>query len=475
MRTIKASSTLPGDPFLPNRFIFGDAVDAEGLEEHEYLVHTEEPTFVCRIVVQDLEFKGSDAEDFRSAMLYDEAENVSYYACNDGVTLTDFNFYGTVEPTAGVLQKICDDAIACYWAIDEAYKKREAEPIRRLRVMKRETDESASVAERAASLAAAARGADSDPAAGIQLAVQTQAALNSNDPRIFTEAQLALVDEPQARNTLLSRARELIAFPDVARPDGSFKPYELWAVPLMYTVEHAGEGWYFPGLDGLEAVLREHYHLAPKVQLHVSPALFTHGMLRDTACQTLIHVADALDAGEVFVPEEVDVMRRRYEEERQNYLPRLTLNWIVFAVERGTLQGEHADPQLLLDAMMPVIEQSMNAEIDYGEATIFQPEPLWQSFATGTQEYNVKRLMFCLSYLEKSIGLNAVRAEVEYRPQASAWWLSLLHTRDGESLTSFAWLISPDLAPDRDAALVQLSELLQQFEISMVPPRDLLH
>ena len=83
--------------------------------------------------------------------------------------------------------------------------------------------------------------------------------------------------------------------------------------------------------------------------------------------------------------------------------------------------------------------------------------------------------MFCLSYLEKSIGLNAVRAEVEYRPQASAWWLSLLHTRDGESLTSFAWLISPDLAPDRDAALVQLSELLQQFEISMVPPRDLLH
>ena len=67
MRPIKASSSLPGDPFLPNRFIFGDAVDENGLEEFEYMVHTEHPAFICRILPQDLDFRGSGGEGFRSA------------------------------------------------------------------------------------------------------------------------------------------------------------------------------------------------------------------------------------------------------------------------------------------------------------------------------------------------------------------------------------------------------------------------
>lgn len=41
MKPLSPRSRLKGDPFLPNRFIFGDAIDQHGIEEYEYLVHTE--------------------------------------------------------------------------------------------------------------------------------------------------------------------------------------------------------------------------------------------------------------------------------------------------------------------------------------------------------------------------------------------------------------------------------------------------
>ena len=476
MKPIRSTSKLPGDPFLPNRFIFGDAVDNDAIEEYEYLLHTEHPAFVCRIIEQELDFRGSGGEGFKSAMLFNEEENVSYYACNEGITFTDFNFFGEAEPAAGVIRKICDDAVQAYWAIDAAYKKKENQPLRGLRVLKREAADNDDTVSRASRLADAARAAASDPVAGMQLAVQTQTALIGNEPRVLTEAQLALLGEPAARELLLARARELISHPDVARPDGSFKPYELWGIPLMYTVNHAGDCWYFPKLSELENVLREAFGLPGKAALHVSPVLFSHDMLREANCQTLVHVAAALDAGEAFVPEDVEAMKKRYDEERQRFMPRLTLGWIVVAVERGTLGAEALqDPNALLDAAMPAIEQAMNVEIDYGEATIYQPEPVWESLATGTAEYNQKRMTFTAALLEKNVGLSEVQAEIEYRPQQSAYWLTIKNKHDGEALTSFAWLIAPDLAPDRDGALEMLTQTLKDIGIAIASMRDTLH
>ena len=472
MRPIKSSSSLPGDPFLPNRFIFGDAVDENGLEEFEYMVHTEHPAFICRILPQDLDFRGSGGEGFRSAMLFDEAENVSYYACNDGLTLTDFNFFTDAEPTAGELKKICDQGIATYWKIDEAYKKREAEPLHRLRVLQREAGVADRAGQLACELAEAARSAVDNPVQELKLASEVQSALNGNEPRILTEAQLSLRDAPAARKLLLERARALISLPDVVRPDGSFKPYELWAIPLMYTVGHAGDNWYLPGLADVEQVLREQFRLAPKVALQVSPVLFTHEWLRDSGCQTLVHVAAALDAGEAVAPEEPESMLRRYEEDRQRFLPRLTLNWIVFAVERGALQKAQVNDELLLDALMPVVESAMGSAIDYGEATLFAPQPLWQALSSGVEEYNAKRLMFAAALVEKNIGLAEIDARVEYRPEALAWWLTFHRRSDGEMLTGFAWLVTPDLAPDREAALDELRAVLERLGLSLEPPRD---
>ena len=129
MKPLSPRSRLKGDPFLPNRFIFGDAIDQHGIEEYEYLVHTEQPTFVCRLMHRAIPFDGADSEQFASAMLFDPEENVSYYTCNDGLAMTDFVFLGEPdsEPNAGALQKICDEAVAAYWAIDEAYKNNQLE------------------------------------------------------------------------------------------------------------------------------------------------------------------------------------------------------------------------------------------------------------------------------------------------------------------------------------------------------------
>jgi hypothetical protein len=66
------NARIKGEPQPPNRFIFGDAVDASGLEATEYLVHTAAPAFVCRLVGNDFtEFAGRDTEAFASALLFD--------------------------------------------------------------------------------------------------------------------------------------------------------------------------------------------------------------------------------------------------------------------------------------------------------------------------------------------------------------------------------------------------------------------
>lgn len=97
MKPLSPRSRLKGDPFLPNRFIFGDAIDQHGIEEYEYLVHTEQPTFVCRLMHRAIPFDGADSEQFASAMLFDPEENVSYYTCNDGLAMTDFELFSCMS------------------------------------------------------------------------------------------------------------------------------------------------------------------------------------------------------------------------------------------------------------------------------------------------------------------------------------------------------------------------------------------
>src|ERR1700739_2045588 len=90
MKPHPRNARIKGDPFVPNRFIFGDAVDDKGLEPYEYVIHTESPVFVCRLVGDDeTPFAGRDSEAFASSVLFDETENVTHYVCNQGFRLFD--------------------------------------------------------------------------------------------------------------------------------------------------------------------------------------------------------------------------------------------------------------------------------------------------------------------------------------------------------------------------------------------------
>ena len=484
MKPLSPRSRLKGDPFLPNRFIFGDAIDQHGIEEYEYLVHTEQPSFVCRLMHRAIPFDGADAEGFASAMLFDPEENVSYYTCNDGLAMTDFVFLGEgdSEPTAGKLQKICDEAVAAYWAIDEAYKKNPPELNeygRRPRQLDPVQLEDSARLHAVAELARAARDALDTQERTPQLIAHTHTALHAGDPRVLAEALFALNDAPAARERLIDTARALIAQPEVARPDGSFIPYELWAMPLLYNTNHAGDCWFFPRLAELELALQKTLGIPYGKGLHVSPTLFTPDMLYASGCQVLSQLASMLDAGEAYIPGDIAAMRSAYQEGKQRFVPRMTLNWIVFAVEHDALDTTLlTEPKPVLDALMQVIEAALGEYIDYAEATLFMPEPLWRSLSTGTRASNQQRLAFTSTLLDKRIGLANVHAHIELMPAQGAFQLKLqgADEQDNDTVeTSFAWLMTPDIAPNREAALAELEAILQIHGIACDTYQDRLH
>lgn len=77
MKPHPPNARVKGAALRPNRFIFGDALDEQGLEPCEYLIHTEEPEFICRLLGNDeTPFDGDDLSDFASALLFDDLDNV---------------------------------------------------------------------------------------------------------------------------------------------------------------------------------------------------------------------------------------------------------------------------------------------------------------------------------------------------------------------------------------------------------------
>ena len=69
MKPLSPRSRLKGDPFLPNRFIFGDAIEAGGIEQYEYLIHTEQPAFICRIMRREIAFAGAEKNALAGAVI----------------------------------------------------------------------------------------------------------------------------------------------------------------------------------------------------------------------------------------------------------------------------------------------------------------------------------------------------------------------------------------------------------------------
>jgi len=465
------NARIKGEPQAPNRFIFGDAVGEAGLETSEYLVHTVSPFFICRLQGNDFtEFAGREAEEFASALLFDEAANRSVYVCNRGLRLFDFNFTGDA-PTAARLQSICDEAIACYQRLHEAYAEREVGP--RPREMRQGPTQPLPPVERHQAIRAlrdAARAAAQDPIHRAGFAALVQQALMGGDQAVFTEAQLSLLAEPAVRALLVNSARDAIAFPEVVHPDGSVMSFELWALPFAFSRAQGGMWWHFPLLERLETPLADALDVPEKAILWISPTLFSVEMLNERACQNLMHLAGVMDAGCDFAPLDPVSSRATYDAARKTPDPQLVISWIPFLLERGALPIDQARQlsRKALDAVMPLVQQAIGAEMEYGEAELFAPMPWWESLHAGICAWNRKRLGLTVALIASKLGgLRDLEAIAEYQPEMQGYEVGLkLRGRD-EILARAPWLMVPDVAPDKDACWQDLCACLREADIPL--------
>ncbi|WP_233492856.1 hypothetical protein [Chromobacterium sp. ATCC 53434] len=458
---------------MPNRFIFGDAVDEQGLEGAEYVVHTESPAFVCRLIGNDdTDFAGRERDGLASAVLYDEAENITVYVCNLRLRLFDFNFYDEIEPSVGELQQICDEAVQAYQRLHQAYVDRDAagpEP-REMRTGPTKPLPPAERQQAIEKLVDKARLAVGKPMEMVQLAAAVQMALMAGDQAVFTESQLALGAEPAARELLVHSARDAVAFPEVFHQDGTVMSFELWALPFAFSRSQGGVWWHFPRLESLEVALADALEVPEKSILWISPTLFTIDMLNERACQDLVQLAPVMDAGCDFAPLDPESSRATYEAARKTSEPQLVMSWIPFLVERGALPPDKARrlARRALDSAMPLVQQAISAEMEYGEAELFAPLPWWEALSSGMRAWNRKRLGISVALLATGQGgMDKLEAVAEYQPEIQGYEVGLRIKGRDEIAARVPWLVVPDVAPDRDASWRDLAECLREAGIPL--------
>jgi hypothetical protein len=453
-----------------NRFIFGDALDAHGLESSEYIVHTQTPAFVCRLVGNDrTPFEGCDQPDFSSAMLFDE-EHASVYVCNRGFRLYDFNFVADI-PLAPVLQGICDEALATYLRLQEVYRQQDAQGASR--PMRSIPPSALSVPERIevlAGLKSMALASIMDTGSQQQLATLVLQALASGDSSLLTEAQLGLQSNVNARDLLLQTARDCIAFPEVVRADGSHQSCDLWGLPLIFTSQQGSSCcWHFPLLERLEPVLCKAFELREEAALWVSPTVFTLELLLEHGGQDLVHLAGVMDEGCDFAPA-APVVAVSYDPERSAEELPLQVAFIPILVEHGALSPEQARRcgRKALEAVMPLIQEAISAEMPYGEAELCAPMPWWDAITAGFTGINRKRLGAALALAAmQNGGSKGIVAQAEYRPDRQGYRVSFFAEGADVPLVRTDWLLIADIAPDKARAWAELSACLQEAGIAL--------
>ncbi|MBI3146059.1 MAG: hypothetical protein HYZ18_12550 [Pseudogulbenkiania sp.] len=471
MKPHPRNARIKGEPQPPSRFIFGDAVDEAGLEPWEYVVHTGSPAFVCRLVGNDLTpFSGRDSTDFASAVLFDDEEQLTHYVCNSGFRLFDFSFRDEV-PSAARLQAVCDEAMTVYLRLQQVYNERDMGPkAREMRVGPSEPLPPAERTRAIRSLAETAQAALTDPVRRVQLTADVQLALVGGDQAVFTEAQLALQGEMPARQLLVDTARDCIAFPEVVRQDGTSVSFELWALPLAFSRAQGGVWWHFPLLERIEGVLADALDVPSQAILWVSPTIFTLDMLNERSCQNLVHLAPVMDSGCDFAPIEPEPARATFEAARQTQQPQLVLAWIPFIVERGVLTVERVRQlgRKALELTMPVVQQAIASEMEYGEAELFTPLPWWEALSAGVQAWNRKRLGMTVALVAAGQGgLQELEAVAEYQPEMQGYEVGLKLKGSEEIVARTPWMLVPDVAPDRELAFHDLASCLKEAGIPL--------
>jgi hypothetical protein len=478
MKLHPSNSPVLGTGPRLNRFIFGDALDEQGLEPCEYIIHTEAPAFVCRLGGNDhTDFDGREQETFSSALMFDEGVQAAVYVCNRGFRLYDFNFVTDV-PVASVLQGICDQAMTAYFRLQEIYREQESGGSSRpMRTMPATQLSFADRAHAVAELKRLACDASEQPEHQELLATLVRRTLAAGDPAVFTEAQLDLSDQSAVRDLLLQTARDCIAFPDVMRADGSRLSFDLWGLPLVFSLQQGQSRSHFPLLERLEPILAKAFELAEETALWVSPTVFTLDSLRERGCQDLVYLAEVMEDGCDYAPHDPE---RQVTPDAGEPLAEASVMvaFIPILVEHGALSLDQARRcgRKALEAAMPLIQEAISNEMPYGEAELCAPLPWWDALAAGIGGVNRKRLGATLARLAlRSGGSAGVFAVADYKPDIQGYGLSFYLDASEAPLARTEWLLTADIAPDKQQAWNELSTCFREAGIVLTERFTHLH
>lgn len=106
----KAFNELP-------RFIWGEAVGEAGFEDHEYLIHTRYPRFICR--VYEGEDVNTEAFKFESQLgMHPQTGDLVYVTSLD-IGFKDWVWLDKGEIADTAIKPACDDAIRNYLMRDD--------------------------------------------------------------------------------------------------------------------------------------------------------------------------------------------------------------------------------------------------------------------------------------------------------------------------------------------------------------------
>jgi hypothetical protein len=417
--------------------------------------------------------------DFASALLFDEADNVTIYVCNAGFRLYDFNFKDEI-PTAAALQRICDEALKAYMQLQDIYREQEAAgfELRELRALPSKPLAPVERSKAIAELKLLALDACQKPLRRLHLTALVQQTLSAGDWAVLTESQLGLQGEPKARDMLLQTARDCIAFPEVVRKDGSILSFELWGLPLAFSRAQGGVWWHFPLLERVEPVLADALELAPRAILWMSPTLFTVDMLNERACQDLVNIAPVMDAGCDYAPYDPESSRATFDAARQTHDPQMVVAFIPFLVERGALPMDQARrcARKTLEAVMPLVQEAISAEMEFGEAELFCPLPWWDALTAGIGGMNRKRLGMALALAHAHLGEGrSLVAQAEYQPELQGYELTFKQEGRDEAVARTVWMLVSDVAPDRERAWADLASCLRDARIPLTENIARLH
>jgi hypothetical protein len=231
-------------------------------------------------------------------------------------------------------------------------------------------------------------------------------------------------------------------------------------------------------LERIEAPLADALEVSEKSILWVSPTIFTLDMLNERACQNLVQLAPVMDGGCDFAPYDPESSRATFDAASQTDDPQLVMAWIPFLVERGALSEERARRmgRKALDAVMPLVQEAIGNQMEYGEAELFAPLPWWEALSAGTRAWNRKRLGITVALVAASAGgLQGLEALAEYQPEHYAYQILLKSKSSGEVLAHALWALVPDVAPERDEAWKDLASCVKEAGIPLSEQASRLH